>query len=248
MLQTVSSAGSPIQGCGVGISVPNPDDVGDLIQGNFIGDLLTYPVDGQTGAPLPSPETVGLAGPANTQEGILLGSDNATVGGLDPDEANVICGNGAQGVLIEPGASGNQVLGNQIGVAGPSSDGLYFREGNGAEGVLIESLGTAGNPSSIVYASSNVIGGAASGGRQRHLGQSELWRTHCRGRCHPEPRRSQLHRGRSRGGYILGTGNPGNLADGVRIDDAPDNQIGGPVVVTVMSSRRIKARAFISRG
>ncbi len=30
------------------------------------------------------------------------------------------------------------------------------------------------------------------------------------------------------GGYVLGTGNPGNSADGVRIDDAPDNQIGGP--------------------
>ena len=27
---------------------------------------------------------------------------------------------------------------------------------------------------------------------------------------------------------LLGTGNPGNSADGVRIDDAPDNQIGGP--------------------
>ncbi len=31
------------------------------------------------------------------------------------------------------------------------------------------------------------------------------------------------------GGYVLGTGNPGNSNDGVHIDDAPDNQIGGPV-------------------
>jgi len=29
------------------------------------------------------------------------------------------------------------------------------------------------------------------------------------------------------GGYRFGTGDPGNGADGVRIDDAPDNQIGG---------------------
>ena len=43
--------------------------------------------------------------------------------------------------MIEPGASGNQVLGNQIGVVGPSTNGLYFRDGNGAEGVLIESTG-----------------------------------------------------------------------------------------------------------
>ena len=55
------------------------------------------------------------------------------------------------------------MLGNQIGVAGPSSTGFYFQAGNGAEGVLIQSTGTATNPSSIVYASSNVIGGAAAG-------------------------------------------------------------------------------------
>ena len=29
------------------------------------------------------------------------------------------------------------------------------------------------------------------------------------------------------GGYVFGNGQPGNAADGVRIDDAPDNQVGG---------------------
>ena len=29
------------------------------------------------------------------------------------------------------------------------------------------------------------------------------------------------------GGYVFGNGRPGNAADGVRIDDAPDNQVGG---------------------
>ena len=62
-----------------------------------------------------------------------------------------------------PGASGNEVLGNQIGVIGPSTDGLYFPAGNGADGVWIQSSGTAGDPSSIVYSSSNVIGGAVPG-------------------------------------------------------------------------------------
>ena len=65
--------------------------------------------------------------------------------------------------MIEPGASGNQVLGNQIGLVGPSSSGLYFLAGNGAEGVLILSSGTSLDPSSIVYASSNIIGGAVAG-------------------------------------------------------------------------------------
>ena len=115
--------------------------MGDLIQGNFIGPYLAYPVDQSTGAPLPAPDTVILAGQGNTQEGILLGSANATVGGFNPDENNVISGNGAQGVLLVPGASGNQILGNQIGVIGPSTNGLYFQVGNGADGVWIESSG-----------------------------------------------------------------------------------------------------------
>ncbi len=46
--------------------------------------------------------------------------------------------------LIEPGASGNQVLGNQIGVVGPSTSGFYFQAGNGAEGVLIQSARNRG--------------------------------------------------------------------------------------------------------
>ncbi len=155
--------GLAIEGFGVGVSVPNPTDVGDLIQGNFIGVYLAYPVDPMTGVALPAPNTVELVGLGNTQQGVVLGSRNATVGGTDPQDSNVIGGNGMQGVLIEPGASGNQVLGNQIGVAGPSSNGFYFPAGNGAEGVLIESSGTAANPSSIVYASSNIIGGAVGG-------------------------------------------------------------------------------------
>ena len=139
--------GLAIEGFGIGVSVPAPTDVGDLIQGNSIGEFLVYPVDPLTGIALPSPNTVELAGLGNTQEGILLGSANATVGGIEPQDANVIGGNGAQGVLIVPGASGNQVLGNQIGVIGPSSNGLYFTAGNGADGVCIESSGSANDPS-----------------------------------------------------------------------------------------------------
>ena len=155
--------GLAIEGFGIGISVPNPTNVGDLIQGNSIGEFLVYPVDPLMGVALPSPNTVELAGLGNTQEGIMLGSANATVGGDEPQDANVIGGNGAQGVLMVPGASGNQVLGNQIGVIGPSSNGLYFTDGNGSDGVAIESSGSAADPSSIVFASSNVIGGAAPG-------------------------------------------------------------------------------------
>jgi hypothetical protein len=53
--------GLAIEGFNVGVSVPNPTNVGDLIQGNFIGDYVTYPVDPESGQPLPSPDTVSLA-------------------------------------------------------------------------------------------------------------------------------------------------------------------------------------------
>ncbi|HKI17260.1 MAG TPA: Calx-beta domain-containing protein, partial [Isosphaeraceae bacterium] len=220
-----SLRGLAITGFGVGVSVPSPADVGDLIQGNFIGDYLTYPVDPLAGTPLPAPNTVALVVEGNTQEGVVLDSANATVGGTDPQDSNVICGNGAQGVLIQPGGSGNQVLGNQIGVAGPIQ-GLYFEDGNGAEGVLIESSGTAGDPASIVYSSSNVIGGvdggnviSANGGDGVHLVGVGATRNLVE---------ANYIGAAPGGGYIFGSGDPGNLGDGVNIDDAPDNQIGGP--------------------
>ena len=189
---------------------PGPTSVGDLIQGNSIGEYLVYPVDPLTGVALLAPNTVALAGLGNTQEGILLGCANATVGGTEPQDANVIGGNGAQGVLLVPGASGNQVLGNQIGVVGPSSSGFYFTAGNGSDGVAIESSGSAGNPSSIVYASSNVIGGAASGSGNV-ISANHGYGVHMsRSRRHPQSRRGQLYRCRPRRRLHFRQWQPGN--------------------------------------
>ena len=146
-----------------------------------------------------------------------------------PRPATSSAATGQQGVLIEPGASGNQVLGNQIGVIGPI-DGFYYQIGNGAEGVLIESSGTASDPASIVYTSSNMIGGAVSRVRQCDLGQPELWRAHRRRGGDPKPGRGQLYRGSARRRLSSSAAAiPAIDADGVRIDDAPDNQIGGAV-------------------
>ncbi len=221
--------GLAIEGFGIGISVPEPTDVGDIIQGNFIGPYLAYPVDQGTGDPLPAPATVTLAGEGNSQEGILLDSANATVGGFNPDENNVISGNGEQGILMMPGSSGNQILGNQIGVIGPSTNGLYFQLGNGADGVWIQSSGTASDPSGIVYSSSNVVGGAVAGAGNV-ISVNGGYGVHLSGvgatRNLVEANFIGIAPG---GGYVFGTGNPGNSADGVRLDDAPDNQIGGPV-------------------
>ncbi len=232
--------GLAIEGFGVGISIPAPTDVGDLIQGNSIGEYLTYPVDSLTGVPLPSPDTVELAGLGNTQQGILLGSANATIGGVEPQDANVICGNGAQGVLLKPGASGNQVLGNQIGVAGPSTSGLYFPAGNGSDGVSIESSGTSSNPLNIVYSSSNVIGGATAGSGNI-ISANQGYGVHISGVGATRNLVEANFIGAAPGGgFVFGNGQPGNAADGVRIDDAPDNQVGGLVAAdgNVISSNQ----------
>ena len=220
--------GLAIGGFGIGIEIPDPTDVGDTIQGNFIGPYLAYPVDQNFGTPLPAPNNVAFAGQGNTQQGILLGSANATIGGFNPAENNVIAANGAQGVLLLPGTSGNQVLGNQIGVIGPSVNGLYAQLPNGADGVWIQSSGTVGDPAGIVYSSSNVIGGAVAGSGNV-ISVNKGYGVHISGvgatRNLVEANFIGVAPG---GGQLLGTGNPGNSADGVRLDDAPFNQIGGP--------------------
>ncbi len=220
-----------ISGFSVGVSVSALDTsknpvVGDLIQGNSIGDYFVYPVNSNTGAPLPAPDNVGFTqGDGNAPQGVVLNSSNTTVGGSNPQENNIICGNGAEGILVQPGASGNQILGNQIGMAGPNTNGLYSQDGNGAQGVLIDSSGSPNDPLNIVYSSSNYVGSATGGnvisanagagvelegiGANRNLIQGNYIGVA------PE------------GGYRFGTGDPGNLGDGVLIQDGSQNQIGG---------------------
>src|SRR5262245_23676870 len=218
--------GLVITNFGIGVSVPNPGNIGNLIQGNFIGDFFLYPVDTQTGSTLAGANSVVFASlGANSQQGIVLYSSNTTVGGSNPQENNVICGNGLQGILIQPGASGNQVLGNQIGMAGPSDNGLYAQDGNGAEGVLILSSGTLADPLNIVYSSSNIIGSATGGNLISGNGGSGVRLVGV-----------GANRNLVQGNYIgiapggefrFGTGNPGNEGDGIRIEDGSQNLIGG---------------------
>ena len=140
-------SGLIIDGFGIGVTVPNPANVGNLIQGNFIGNYLLYPVNPQTGAPITGTGSVELAGLGNSAEGVYLDSQNTTVGGTNPQENNVIAGNLGQGIVLDTAATGDVVEGNQIGMIGPAGNGRYFQVGNGLQGVLDEG-------------SSNIIGGS----------------------------------------------------------------------------------------
>ncbi len=225
----VTIRGLIIDGFSVGVSIQPGGNAGDLIQGNYIGRYFEYPVNAQTGAPATAPGNVVVAGSGNAQQGITLYGSNATIGGIDVQAANAIGGNGAQGIEIEPGANGNQVVDNQIGILGPSLNGLYSENANGAEGVLILSLGSASNPASIVSTSSNIIGGAVAGsGNLISSNQSAGIHVEGPGAARNLIEANYIGTGPG-GGYIFGTGDPGNRGDGVFLDNAPFNQVGGPV-------------------
>ena len=208
-------SGLIIDGFGNGVSVPNPTDVGNLAQGNFIGKYLLYPVDTNSGAALPAPDNIILAGLGNNLEGVYLNSNNTTLGGTNPQEDNVISGNGLQGVWIDTAGTGNVVEGNQIGMIGPSDNGLYFQEGNGKEGVLVNGSSNAIGGAGATAA--NVISGNAGAGV--HIVGPIATRTVVG---------ANLIGLAPGGGYLFGTGDPGNGGDGVRIENSSGNQIGGP--------------------
>ena len=239
-----------IDGFGVGVSVPQVDssgnpNVGDLIQGNFIGDYFVYPVDPNTGLALPSPNNVAVAGLGNSLQGVLLDSNNTTVGGTNPQENNVIDGNGLRngqpglplqpGVQIQPDATGDVVEGNQIGLMGPSINGLYFKGGNGAEGVL--DFGSSNQIGGPLPAAGNLISGNGSHGI-RITGPVAT-------RTIVAANFIGIGPG---GGYKFGSGNPGNgdYGDGVLIEGSSATRLADPLSPGATRSRRTSARGSSS--
>ena len=223
--------GLAIEGFGIGIAIPDPTDVGDMIQGNFIGPYLAYPVDQTTGDPLPAPDTVSLAGagqqPGRDLAGLGQRDGRRVQSGREQRDFRQRCARG----LAHAGSFGQPGPRQPDRRHRPIDERALFPDGNGADGVWIQSSGTAGDPASIVYSSSNVIGGAVPGSGNV-ISVNNGYGVHLSGvgatRNLVEANYIGVAPG---GGQVVGTGNPGNSADGVRLDDAPDNQIGGLVVV-----------------
>ena len=121
---------------GNGIQVQSGADT-LTIAGNFIGS------DGS-----------GASAPGNGNNGINLLGANATVGGSNASDRNVINNNGNEGInLTGGGATGNAILGNYIGL---EYDGVTG-SGNSDVGIAILS-GAAGNTiGGLTAASRNVI-------------------------------------------------------------------------------------------
>jgi hypothetical protein len=170
-----NTVGGPTTGLGNVISGNTKDGLlidsnisGVVVQGNYIGTNVA-----------------GSAALANSV-GVEVAGSNNTIGGTSSGARNVISGNSADGVLLDDGSSGNQVLGsyigtnyggtaavaNKIGIEGAGSSNTVggssaagYRNvisGNSGDGVLLDSTG-AGNVIQGNYVGTDSNDGAALG-------------------------------------------------------------------------------------
>jgi hypothetical protein len=152
----------------------------------------------------------GLHGLGNGLDGVFLdGAVQTLIGGTSPALRNIISGNSAVGVRIAgAGSSGNVVQGNFIGT---DSSGVGVL-GNGFDGVF------------TIEAPNNTIGGTAAGAGNVISGNGvvgvQLYGTGSSG---------NVVQGNFIGTDSTGTVAMGNGLDGVFVNDAPNNTIGGPM-------------------
>ncbi len=183
-----------------GVEIADAGSTGNVVEGNFIGT-----------------DVDGTAALANTGAGVLITDEasNNTIGGTAAGAGNVISGNGGAGVhLGGAGVTGNLVVGNFIGTdasgtadLGNSFAGVFI---NGAPGNTIG--GTTGTTSGgPCTGACNVISGNDTSGVEIMFpgatGNSVL--------------------GNFVGTDAAGAADLGNFHDGVQIEKAPTNTIGG---------------------
>lgn len=131
----------------------------NVISGNEYGVILggltyTYPEEGLVTsgnfftANFIGTDATGTVAIGNKKEGIWVFEGGNTIGGLTPNLANVISGNGGNGILITSGTTETNVLGNFIGTDISGQNAL----GNGENGIQ---LGTQGG---INNTTNNLIG------------------------------------------------------------------------------------------
>ncbi len=187
-----SGAGNVISGNGrYGVGLHGGGTSGNVVLGNLIGA-----------------DVHGTAALGNGLDGVFIGSATAnTVGGTAAGAANVISGNGFNGVfIINGGTTGNLVLGNKIGTDVTGTAAL----GNSQSGVVIGSGPTANTVGGTAAGAANVISGNGYVGV--YLGATT----------------GNVVLGNLIGTDVNGTTNLGNTKDGVGIfSGAAANTIGG---------------------
>ena len=168
----IDSSGDQVEGCYVGtdasgtVAVPNSaggisvfatgatiggtaSGDANVISGNGFDGILIGATDCLVAGNEIGTDAAGTAAVANSGDGILVESSNATIGGTASGDANVISGNGSYGVDIE--ATDCLVAGNEIGTdaggtaaVANSFGGIYV----GASGATIG--GTASGDANLI--------------------------------------------------------------------------------------------------
>ncbi|PWU18374.1 MAG: hypothetical protein C5B50_09305 [Verrucomicrobia bacterium] len=196
-----SGSANVISGNG-GNGIEIDGSMGNTVQGNMIGTDVT-----------------GQLLLANSKDGILLStnpvtaqaSSNNIIGGLatgnpaGASAANVIGGNGRNGIEIGPGASGNQILGNSIGMNGLGQT----RVPNAWNGVA------------LLDSTNNTIGGNSSGAGNIISGNISNGVLITTGPFGSGSRNNLVQ------GNFIGVSQTGNGASGVFVHGSSGNWIGG---------------------
>jgi len=192
-----------------GVHISGSTGTQNIVRGNFIGT-----------------DDTGTVGRGNGGEGVYLdGAPSNTVGGMAAGDGNVVSDNGRGVTIYGAAATGNLVQGNFIGtdITGAITD-PDATPGSGDE------LGNVGDGVFISSAPGNTIGGTAAGARNVISGNGavgvELYDTGASG---------NYVVGNFIGTNLAGTAGLGNAADGVFINHAPSNVIGG----TTASARNV---------
>jgi parallel beta-helix repeat protein len=186
---TVTLSGNIISGNQLSGILIDSGAAGNQVQGNSIGT-----------------DTSGTHALGNLQRGIYVtGASKNLIGGTVAGAGNVISANAWAGVLIDSGATDNQLQGNLIGTDVTGTQML----GNGSFGVR------------IAGASMNTIGGTAAGARNIISGNAFTGI-----RIDSGATGNQVQ-GNAIGTDAGGTLNLGNHNDGIHIVGAANNAIGG---------------------
>jgi parallel beta-helix repeat protein len=173
-----------------GIEIFGTAATGNLIQGNYVGTGLT-----------------GQSALGNKFSGLHIQSSGNTIGGLVSGAANLVSGNGQDGIFLDgAGASNNIVQGNLIGTAADGSSSL----GNGRAGI-----GISGAPRNIIGGTTPNAGNLLSANGDAGV---YLITTGATG---------NLIQGNTIGTDLTGALPMGNTYEGIYIERASTNTIGG---------------------
>ena len=148
-------------------------------------------------------DVTGTISRGNGQSGVWVSTSNNTIGGTTPAARNVISGNNVRGVMIVE--TGNIVQGNFIGTDVTGA----FDLGNSNSGVFISAT------------SGNIIGGTVAGARNLISGNDNAGVSLTNGST------GNTVQGNFIGTDVTGTLAVGNRYDGVEVENAPNNLIGG---------------------